>query len=144
MATSNEMLTIKAKLQFMGYRVDKMMFGLKPEFTSWPDKIALSPSFKRTIRQLDENKHEVSITVELKQDDLPFDAELSLTGGFIYEGSDSPEKMLRINAVSILYPYVRCALSMLTNLAGIPPVIIPTINFAKALEDAEASLSAEQ
>ncbi len=141
MITNKEMDASRATLQFIGYRVDKMFFSLKSDSSAWPEKITLSPSFNRTIRKIDEKTHEVSISVALKQENLPFEAELSLTGNFIYEDVDPAEKMIKINAVSILYPYVRSTLSMITNLAGIPPVTIPTINFVQMYEDIEASSS---
>ena len=34
------------------------------------------------------------------------------------------------NAPAILFPYVRAYISTLTSLAGIPPVILPTLNLS--------------
>lgn len=131
------MITENAVLQFLGYRVDTMQFKSKPDYTPSSEPIELNPTFNRTIQQVNDNEYNVTIGVELKQSTLPFDAELSLTGRFKYEGNMDVQKMLKINAVAILYPYVRSTLSLMTTLAAVPPVIVPTINLAKMFEREE-------
>lgn len=130
------MKTERASLQFLGYRVDKMMFFLKPDFHSEPGRIELSPSFSRVIQPIDDH-YEVTIGVELKQENLPFDADVSITGTFKCEGTSDAEKMIKMNAVAIMYPYVRATLSMLTTLASVAPVVVPTINLSKMFEEEE-------
>ena len=128
------MITENAVLQFLGYRVDTMQFKSKPDYTPSSEPIELKPTFNLTIQQVNDNEYNVTIGVELKQSTLPFDAELSLTGRFKYEGNMDVQKMLKINAVAILYPYVRSTLSLMTTLAAVPPVIVPTINLAQMFE----------
>ena len=41
------------------------------------------------------------------------------------------------NAPAILFPYFRAYISTLTSLSGMQPVILPTINFARMLEQQE-------
>lgn len=132
------MNTTRASLQFFGYHVDKMVFNAKPNFNSEDTQIELQPSFSRTIQQINADEYEVTIGVELKQNNLPFIAELAITGKFKYDGSLDADKMLKINAVAIMYPYVRATLSMMTTLAAVPPVIIPTINLAQMFEKEDA------
>ena len=128
------MITENAVLQFLGYRVDTMQFKSMPDYTPSSEPIELKPTFNLTIQQVNDNEYNVTIGVELKQSTLPFDAELSLTGRFKYEGNMDVQKMLKINAVAILYPYVRSTLSLMTTLAAVPPVIVPTINLAQMFE----------
>ena len=99
--------------------------------------IELSPSFSREIAQIGEGRYEVTVGVNVEQDNLPFSAKLSITGKFECSGSLNADNMMRVNAVAIMYPYVRATLSMMTTLAAIPPVIIPTINLAKMFEREE-------
>ena len=131
------MNTEKTMLRFLGYRVDKMVFVTKKEDDSSSDRIVISPSFSRKIEEVDKNEYDVTIGVELKQSNLPFDAELSIAGRFSYEGKMDVEKVLKVNAVAIMYPYVRSTLSLMTTLAAIPPVIIPTINLVQMFEKEE-------
>ena len=42
---------------------------------------------------------------------------------------------MKVNAAAILYPYVRAAISMLTTLANVPPVVLPPVNFVKLFEE---------
>lgn len=128
------MKTARASLRFLGYHVDKMVFFSKTNFTTSEMPIELAPMFKRNIVQTGEKEHKVTIGVRLDQENLPFNAELEITGRFEYDGELDVDKLLKINAVSIMYPYVRATLSMMTTIAGIPPVIIPTINLAQMFE----------
>lgn len=128
------MNTEKATLQFLGYRVEMMRFELKQNYEATNAPIELKPTFNRRIQQVVDNEYDVSIGVKLKQSTLPFDAEVVLTGRFKSEGNMDAQKVLKINAVAILYPYVRATLSTMTTLAAIPPIIIPTINLAKTFE----------
>lgn len=128
------MNTEKATLQFLGYRVDMMQFESKQNYKSTNDPIELKPTFSRAIRRVTDTEYDVSVGVKLQQPTLPFDAEVSLTGQFKTEGSMDVQKVLKVNAVAILYPYIRATLSLMTTLAAIPPIIVPTINLAKMFE----------
>lgn len=133
------MSTERAILQFLGYRVDELLFAAKKELSGTTEQIVLEPSFSRTIKQAGSEEYDVTIGVKLEQNDLPFEARLSLTGRFKCEDVSDVPKMLKVNAVAILYPYVRATLSMLTTIAAVPPVIVPTINLAKMFEQEEQS-----
>lgn len=131
------MTTENAVLQFLGYRVDTMQYKLKPDYTASSEAIELKPIFNRIIQQANDDEYHVTIGVELHQAALPFDAELALTGRFKYKGEIDVQKILKVNAVAILYPYVRSTLSLMTTLAEVAPVIIPTINLARMFEQEE-------
>ena len=70
----------------------------------------------------------------MDQPDLPFDAETTIVGSFELSGIENVDKAMKQNATAILYPYVRSTLALLTTLAAIPPVNIPTINLAHIYE----------
>lgn len=131
------MTTENAVLQFLGYRVDTMQYKLKPDYTASSEAIELNPIFNRIIQQANDDEYHVTIGVELRQATLPFDAELALTGRFKYKGEIDVQKILKVNAVAILYPYVRSTLSLMTTLAEVAPVIIPTINLVRMFEQEE-------
>ena len=127
----------KSALQFLGYCVDELVFLSKPEFVEAADHVVLNPTFTRRIKQVNPEEYEVSIGSKLEQEDLPFEVRLSLTGRFKCEGVSDVQRALKVNAVAILYPYVRATLSLLTTLAAVPPVVVPTINLAKMFEQEE-------
>lgn len=127
----------KAVIQFLGYRVDKMNFVTKFDFEHTSEPIELEPALNRSIRKVNEDEYEVGIEVELKQDNLPFEAKLLLSGRFKCGESVDADKAMKVNAVAILYPYVRSTFSLMTTLGNISPVVLPTINLAQMFEREE-------
>lgn len=127
----------KAVIQFLGYRVDKMNFATKSDVADASEPIGLEPVFNRSICKVNNDEYEVKIGIELKQDNLPFEAELLLSGKFKCDESVDADKAMKVNAVAILYPYVRSTFSLMTTLGNISPVVLPTINLAQMFEREE-------
>lgn len=123
-------------LHFLGYTVDELTFKLKPTDTVDTEKsIELLPKLSRKIEKTNDENYSISIGVTLDQEDLPFTAQVSMTGRFLLQGIKNPEQTMKVNAAAILYPYVRAAISMLTTLANVPPVVLPPVNFVKLFEE---------
>lgn len=123
-------------LHFLGYTVDELTFKLKPADTVDTEKsIELLPKLSRKIEKMNDENYSISIGVTLDQEDLPFTAQVSMTGRFLLQGIKNPEQTMKVNAAAILYPYVRAAISMLTTLANVPPVVLPPVNFVKLFEE---------
>ena len=123
-------------LHFLGYTVDELTFNLKPADTVDTEKsIELLPKLSRKIEKTNDENYSISIGVTLDQEDLPFTAQVSMTGRFLLQGIKNPEQTMKVNADAILYPYVRAAISMLTTLANVPPVVLPPVNFVKLFEE---------
>lgn len=123
-------------LHFLGYTVDELTFKLKPADTVDTEKsIELLPKLSRKIEKTNDENYSISIVVTLDQEDLPFTAQVSMTGRFLLQGIKNPEQTMKVNAAAILYPYVRAAISMLTTLANVPPVVLPPVNFVKLFEE---------
>ena len=123
-------------LHFLGYTVDELTFNLKPADTVDTEKsIELLPKLSRKIEKTNDENYSISIGVTLDQEDLPFTAQVSMTGRFLLQGIKNPEQTMKVNAAAILYPYVRAAISMLTPLANVPPVVLHPVNFVKLFEE---------
>lgn len=123
-------------LHFLGYTVDELTFKLKPADTVDTEKsIELLPKLSRKIEKMNDENYSISIGVTLDQEDLPFTAQVSMTGRFLLQGIKNPKQTMKVNAAAILYPYVRAAISMLTTLANVPPVVLPPVNFVKLFEE---------
>lgn len=123
-------------LHFLGYTVDELTFNLKPADTVDTEKsIELLPKLSRKIEKTNDENYSISIGVTLDQEDLPFTAQVSMTGRFLLQGIKNPEQTMKVNAAAILYPYVRAAISMLTTLANVSPVVLPPVNFVKLFEE---------
>ena len=126
---------IKATLRFMGYDVQIMNFQKKiPQQMEENSEIELNPIFSRHISSKDKTHYELALGVKLEQDNLPFYAEIVLVGKFAVDEEQNAEKIMKVNATAVLFPYVRATLSMLTTLAEIPPINIPPINLVKMFE----------
>jgi preprotein translocase subunit SecB len=46
-----------------------------------------------------------------------------------------PEKIFKINAAAIAFPYFRAYITQITLLSGFPPLILPTINFSSTASE---------
>lgn len=94
------------------------------------------------------NENEYALTLDLSLgkngERLPFVLEISITGFFTAHEINDPDKSIRTNATAILFPYVRALLTMLSNLAAIPPVVLPPINFAEMANESEEKKEREK
>ena len=130
------MLDSHSALRFNGYIVDSIKFEVNKECKL--QSVPLKVDFKRNMSQIGD-KYFVSISVSIFNENLsvdsPFYLFISLTGEFQFtDNADvDNEFMIDINAVAILFPYLRSAVTNITSTANIPPLILPTINVSKLL-----------
>jgi preprotein translocase subunit SecB len=128
-----------SRLRFIDYVVDHVEFTNNPAFN------AESVDIKFDIR------HEVAleipdayVTVHLniftdaEANNYPFSFSVSTTGHFQIDAENPEDAMafLNVNAVAILFPYVRALVTTYTANANVPPLILPPMNIAKMLEKA--------
>ena len=75
------------------------------------------------------------------KEQIQVDAEITMIGVFekIGESELSNENFAKINAPSIIFPYIREHLSSLSNKAGIPPIILAPVNFVALNKDEKKS-----
>lgn len=133
-----------AVLEFTGYRVNNMKYIRNKNFNKKTESIKMSPEISSNFNVKDDNKIIVSLAVTVgstEQNSVPFQAECSVSGTFIYKVEEDEtkvglDKLIRNNAVAILYPYVRMIISNLTmNSNEYPNYNLPTINVGKLLQD---------
>ncbi len=125
-------------LQFLEYRVNEIELKNNDDFKDNGDKIPINLSIVPTIKVQGQNMSillNTEIFKDSKQNNYPFEMTIKLTGYFKCEG-ESPEKFAK-NAIAILYPYIRSIVSTYTANANIYPLILPTINVNKLVEDQE-------
>lgn len=72
---------------------------------------------------------------------LPFYINVEIEGDFALSENDQADILMKQNAVAILFPYLRSTLTMLTTVANINPIILPTINLAKMFESEQTQES---
>lgn len=67
-----------------------------------------------------------------------FEARVRLSGFFsIDKNTENKDLLLRQNGVAILFPYVRSAFTLLTTQPETQPIMMPIMNIAEMMNDAE-------
>jgi preprotein translocase subunit SecB len=103
-------------------------------------------NFNREFQQDAGGNYIVRLRLDGGVDEI-FSVALSMVGVFQFapqEGAPKAEQVMKVNAVSILFPYLRSQLTLLTTQPGIAPVVLPPINVVSLLEDLEKQEQAKE
>lgn len=140
--------SINSGIQFESYKIDNISFSLVPEVSILLKKVHSNCevqyqfSFRNALRVKEASK--VSYITGLKIDLLIHDKDLNrqiATGSFVITGffsstgefsKETEEKLIKVQAPTILFPYIRASISLILSTAGFSTVILPLINVAKA------------
>ena len=132
------MNVIHSTMEFIGYRVKKAAFSVNDIQINTATEYELCPAFTREIQHINDEKYSLGLSVRIGLDSneqpVPFSIEIAIEGVFLLKGIDDPNKAMQVNAVAILFPYLRSTVSMFTSLMNINPVILPTINLVAMFE----------
>lgn len=120
-----------AQFRFLNYRISKSVIQidstdeisqqLDVEFTQASGVNEEALMYKHTLEVVISNENK-SIHIEIVADGMfEFDKELT---------DVQKSNFFNINAPSILFPYVRAYITALTSLAGIQPIVLPTLNLS--------------
>lgn len=128
-------------LGFKGYKIKEIEFKTNENFyLSDSDEVDLDLDFDMEKKIVDTNL-ELTLTAKIFQNceelNKPFTIKVSIIGYFKFEDNLSDEikkNLINVNAVAILYPYLRMLISNITANGGINPIILPVVNIAKFLE----------
>ena len=122
------------------------------------DKIIVSEmSFKRSNEEIDSNElsinlenqisrieasnnYKVDLTVFIEEKiEKSFDLKLSISGFFSFKVDDLEDEikqlLLKKNTLSILFPYLRAQISLITSQPGMEPIVLPPININALVEN---------
>ena len=133
----------KTNSTLKGIRADEMSFRLNAVRAQNGTKMELKPTFSRKVRRAVENEKIcfVTLTVKIEKTEdqpKPFDLCVSYTGVFESVASTEAEKRAVVIAgTSLLYPYLRAAVTTLTTAALSSPLVLPVINGPLFPEDRE-------
>ena len=111
--------------------------NLKNNHTAQRD-FKLNPKITRNTGVLDANQNKyftlLSVSMQSSNDTpLPVNLHVSMRAVFTLQVDEGVEqkhidRFLRLQGVSILYPYVRTSLTALTGAASLPPIVLPVVN----------------
>ena len=93
----------------------------------------LNPKFGKGINKIDDTTYELHLAFSLHdvgEKISPYDIDIEVVGVFkLTGGTDSDtQEFLNVNAVSILFPYLRCVLSNSMTSMMISPIILPIVD----------------
>lgn len=133
---------IQSVLKFRNYIVNSVVFHVNHKFDS--ESVDLDFQVGREIELVEEDEYEhvllVTLNVEIFRDAIernyPFSMSISVTGIFEVEGTHDEQKqgLAEVNAVAILFPYIRALVTTFTANANVNPLVLPPINVVKMLE----------
>ncbi len=101
---------------------------------------SLAPQIKRGITKIDDTHSAVRLILEiLNTEKIPFpvDIKVDLTGVFDVSNlsPEDVEDFLKLQAIQIMFPYIRTMISSATSCAMMPPVILPIIDVREMFPD---------
>lgn len=133
-----------SSLQFEDYLIIKSEFELNPNFI--PGNVDLDFDLDSEFQlQIEKNLAVVIVHCDIFKDSVdenkPYSLSVSILGKFKYEGNveaEEFEKLCRVNATAILFPYLRAYISNLTSLSGVGTLLLPTVNVHKMIASDKA------
>ena len=101
-------------------------------------------NFNRQIQNGEDDRHfKVSLTANIwsKTDDI-IKLKVTLVGYFMCECDDTVLKnqLIRFNTISILFPYIRSQISLITTQPDCVPIILPPMNIVSLFQDADQQI----
>lgn len=89
------------------------------------------------IKRIKDNSYIVSLSVSVEKEN-EYDASVTISG-FCQIDDNTPnlQDFLNINAPSILFPYARAELTLITAQPETDPIVLPVVNFQAMYENAK-------
>ena len=99
----------------------------------------LKPIFNRNISKID-NKYSLTLSVSIHDYESsisPYDIDLSIEAIFELIDGTEAEKLdfMKINAISIVFPYLRSCLSVSMSSLMLQPIILPVVNILELFKN---------
>ncbi|MFN3753129.1 protein-export chaperone SecB [Flavobacterium sp.] len=126
-----------SKFQFQGYKILKSVIELNEE--SINENQGLSLSFKTSgVVKKAENSFKLKLGVKINNSNNTVNIEIDAIGNFIFEPAEDNNDISSFfynNASALLFPYLRAYISTLTNLSGLKPITLPTMNLSNLSDE---------
>jgi len=133
--------SLNSGLRFIDYNVNTIMFNTNKEFEDKPLNVKFN--IDRFVEYLDDEDNTMLVTLDInifenaEKNNFPFSLSVNVTGIFELENVhvDDRVSFAEVNAVAILFPYIRALVSTFTANANVPPLILPPINVVSLIEN---------
>lgn len=127
---------IESDLILKSLIVNEISFKRDYSITDSIDMLNSRTRFSNEIKELNHEDSLVSLSIHMMHKDNETELFIKMSGIFGFKDDVDPEfkeQMLRKNAVTIIFPYLRSQLSIITSQPGVVPVVLPVINILSLL-----------
>ena len=145
---------IVSTFKFLNYHICDMTFKLNQSNNPEADNDAdLDMEFEVIVgrKKDDPEQIKLSVFVDVFKDYIekgaPFNLRFTIDGYFEIEKDMTDEELAQFcksSGVPILFPYIRSAVTDITKIANVDPLILPLINVRKIVEEPELIKEAEK
>jgi len=87
------------------------------------------------IKEVDDSIYSVELSVSLDNESNTFSAYVKCSA--LFNTSNENYSLIKKNAISIMFPYIRSYISLLTTQPGMEPIVLPPINIVALLSENE-------
>ena len=123
------------KYDFKGITTEELSYKINRVQIAPNQRLDIKPQFARQVRKPNDNKKLVFVSLAVKIESTeaepkPFDLNVSLVGVFelaVETYTAEEERAFVIEATSLMFPYLRTAVSNLTAQAFIAPLVLPAL-----------------
>ncbi len=130
------MATEQTKFKFNGYRIIKSEISINPDCDI---NQKLNISFSGKSHRTENSVYILDLSTFVANEDKSLDIKIEMRGFFEFANDLEPNRQdvfFNESAPSIMFPYIRAAISTITGVSGIAPIILPTLNFAEGVRRA--------
>jgi preprotein translocase subunit SecB len=131
----------KAKFRFKGFIIKKSLIEIEDQNNISEDlKVDFQLSGKNYSS---EERYELTLKATIVEINNNLNIEVLANASFEYEGGSlSPEEeniYFYTSAPAILFPYIRAHIGTISNLSGINPIMLPTLNLTQKGQELKAN-----
>ena len=134
---------ILSSLKFLDYKFKSVGLELNEGYKETEDSTEKPLSITTELEiKLNHNVQKAMITIQLgvfdkKGDEYPYKINVCMIGFFEYEQGLSEEDAIqfcKLNGTAIMFPYLRSAITDLTKISNVEPLILPAINIHNLIQ----------
>ena len=120
--------------EFLSSKLTSIIFSRSDETTLRKGPFEISPEIKMHFEKKSDLDISVDLKVILNNSNLPFKFDVCFQGIFKLNRNVTDAELERIalvNCSAALFPFVREAIADITRRSGLPPLLLPSVNFVQ-------------
>lgn len=97
------------------------------------ENLSLELGVNREVEKIDDSTYKIVLYVQVADQEEKLRVRVKTVG--VFETSPEFKGLIERNAISIMFPFVRSYISLITTQPSRPPIVLPPINVLKLLEN---------